>query len=171
MRISRCEITGQSPSGQQPRSRALPAPGRDQHPRVPTPTKRIRRAGPTLAAVGLAARTSSATATASARSATLVRGGGTGRPARERMMTKSRRKFEAAFKVKVALEASRESATVAEPAALPWHLPQSVFRLEAAAGSRTRRRPAPRTPHSKAARGMNLAPRPISQLTMEWGFI
>jgi len=49
------------------------------------------------------------------------------------MMTKLRRKFDAAFKVKVALEASRESATVAELAARHGISPQPDFRLEAAA--------------------------------------
>ena len=48
-------------------------------------------------------------------------------------MTKSRRKFDAAFKVLLALEASRESATVAELAARHGISPQPDFRLEAAA--------------------------------------
>jgi hypothetical protein len=86
-------------------------------------------------------------------------------------MTKSRRKFDAASEAKVALEASCESATVAELAARHGISPQPDFRLEAATDQETRRRPAPRTAHSKAARGMHLAPRPISQLTGERRFI
>jgi transposase-like protein len=66
------------------------------------------------------------------------------------MMTKLRRKFEAACKVKVALEASRENTTVAELAARHGISPQPDFRLEAAA-DRERgeaERPAARTTHS-----------------------
>ena len=68
------------------------------------------------------------------------------------------------------LEASRESATVAELAARHDISPPPDFRLEAAA-DRERGGVGTKNPQSKAARGMNVAPRPMIQLTMGRGFI
>src|SRR5512144_2205464 len=82
------------------------------------------------------------------------------------MMTKSRRKFDAAFKVKVALEASRENATMAEPEACHG----SDFRLEAAADREHGEAERPAASHIRTEkRGMTSLSRQIGQLTVERG--